>query len=142
MFVINYGIEGLIKPQMSLLIGDTMEMIGLLILGHLVGDYLFQNKRMAEAKGFFTLSGWFWCGLHSAIYSMTICFFLWNFNPWLFVLIFLTHFPIDKFSVASWLFKLKYRERVDFDKPGHLFIYAANDNALHLLLMWAVVVVM
>lgn len=108
-------------------------MIGEMILGHLVGDYLLQPQTMAINKGKSTKLGWAYCFFHCLIYTTSILIFVGEFSFLLFFLIFLTHFPIDKFSLAQYLFK-----GLDFSKPGHLFLYAVKDNTIHLVLMYLV----
>lgn len=123
-----------------------------LILGHFVGDYLLQSRFMATTKGQVGhWRGWLWCGLHCAIYSATVCLFLWTFSPLIFGLIFLSHFPIDKFSLADkWgkltggrTFAAAAAEPDEIKRPFSIaftvLVYVAVDNTMHLLLMWPIV---
>jgi len=72
-----------------------------LILGHLLGDYLLQNEWMAMNKSKNTWNGWFAALLHCVLYSWAVCLFMWNFDWYWYVVVFLTHFPIDKFALAE-----------------------------------------
>ena len=72
-----------------------------MLLGHLAGDYLFQNEFLAMNKSKNTGVGWLSALVHCIIYTLTICLFMQNFDWIWIVVVFLTHFPIDKFSLAE-----------------------------------------
>ena len=117
-----------------------------IVLGHLVGDYFFQNKKMALSKTKKGLNGAFWCLLHSSLYSSMVCLFLWKADLVLLALIILSHYPIDRWSLAEkWLkiiggrnlrdayqSKEEYRE---FDIGFSCVVYTIVDNTMHLLLL-------
>jgi hypothetical protein len=128
-----------------------------IVLGHLAGDYLLQNKSMALKKSEKGWAGLGWCTLHCLIYTACICLFLWTVNPFhvafsplLVLLVFLTHWPLDRWSLGSKWLKLirgrdfikafeskdKYRE---IDVSFSCLVYAVVDNSLHLILLWFVV---
>jgi len=134
-----------------------------LFLGHLAGDYLLQNEWMAMNKSKNNWIGWFSALVHCIIYTLAICLFMWNFDPIWMVVVFLTHFPIDKFSLAEkymhvikgkgmrdyvkkdgWMDDLVYIKpakkelnRYDMLEGGFTaIVYTVTDNALHLILMW------
>jgi hypothetical protein len=122
-----------------------MQVLGF-ILGHLVGDYLFQNEFMAVNKVKKDMLGWFACLSHSIVYTIWLVLFLYLFNRhdvvnWslLFVLIFLTHFPIDKWSLGKyWLKFIKGNKTIPTEGPAYpiyWFVYIVADNTLHFLLM-------
>ena len=73
-----------------------------LLLGHLAGDYLLQNQWMSMNKSKNTLTGWMAALVHCVIYTLAVCLFMQNFEPIWMVVVFLTHFPIDKFSLAEY----------------------------------------
>ena len=73
-----------------------------LILGHLVGDYLFQTRYMARMKSANSILGFLWCIFHCIVYTMTVCIFIGNFSPLAAFIIFNSHFWIDKFSLAKY----------------------------------------
>lgn len=119
-------------------------------LGHLVGDYLFQTKYMALNKSGKGWSGFKTCTLHVLIYTVSICLMLWMLNPWNILAVFIPHWIIDRWSLASVWLKLiggrtfeaaylsqdKYR---DFDIAFTSFVYAVVDNTFHLLSLWLVI---
>lgn len=72
-----------------------------LLLGHLAGDYLLQNEWMAQNKSKNTLTGWLSALVHCIIYTLAICLFMQDFSLLWIGVVFLTHFPIDKFSLAE-----------------------------------------
>lgn len=118
-----------------------------LVLGHLAGDYLLQNKRMAIAKSAPGWIGWFWCTAHCLIYTVAVMLFLWSANPWIALTIFATHWPLDRWSLAGkWLKLIGGRDFVaeflstedyrDIHLGFAVLVYAVADNALHLILIW------
>jgi len=74
------------------------------ILLHLWGDYITQNDWMATNKTQNTAKGWVACLIHVTLYSLPFLF-ICSFEA--FVVIFTTHFFIDKFRLAKYLVQLK-----------------------------------
>jgi hypothetical protein len=86
-----------------------------LLLAHVIGDYVFQNTWMASRKG----AHYFPCLVHCLIYTLTICLFT-SFNPWWALIVFASHFPIDKWSLADkWLRLTRSRSLKTFLEHGH-----------------------
>ncbi len=121
-----------------------------LILGHLVGDYLLQSKKMAYLKTEKSINGIVWCLTHSLIYTLSVCLFLWKFDPLIIALIFISHYPIDRWSLAKkWLKIIKGRdilaaykskgEHREIDLIFSCLVYTAVDNTWHLLLLWLII---
>ena len=111
----------------------------LLFVSHLVGDYFFQTDWMAINKTRMDPKGWLACLVHSIVYSLTIVLvMMWGRTVsaigYAFLMVFLTHFPIDKFSLGKYLLKLKGN---DITRTDALFwiVYIAVDNTSHLILM-------
>jgi len=126
-----------------------------LILGHLIGDYLLQNKWMAMNK-----SGSTWkCAVHCLIYTAAVAATTWpTVHGWQWsLLVFASHFPVDRWSLADkWLDAIDGRSLRDYiangknDIPRELdadnyhalrggftaLVYAAADNTLHLATMY------
>lgn len=122
-----------------------------ILVGHLIGDYMAQNKWMAYKKG----TGYFACFVHCVIYTLCVCVAT-TFNPYWILVVFLSHFPVDKFSLADkWLALINGRSLTDFMAKGKHGIpeyldsdnywvlqggftsvaYTVVDNTFHLLLM-------
>ena len=124
-----------------------------LILGHLIGDFVLQNKWMAYRKG----TNYFPCLVHCLIYTLSVCL-LTSFNPAWATIVFISHFPIDKWSIADkWLKLINGRSLKDYFDNGSLnipvqnnpqfthylilrgsftgIVYTVVDNTLHLMLM-------
>ena len=72
-----------------------------MLLGHLVGDFLMQNEWMALTKSKNSLEGWLAALCHCIIYTACVCVFMTNLTPIWMAVVFLSHFPIDKFSLAE-----------------------------------------
>jgi len=125
-----------------------------LLLGHLAGDYLLQNEWMALNKSKNTRTGWLAAFVHCVLYTLAVCLFMQNFQPIWIGVVFLTHFPIDKFMLAEkYLHFIKgkglkdyvYREGVNLKQTNRFealeggftaLVYSVTDNAMHLILMW------
>ena len=121
-----------------------------LLLGHLVGDYLLQTSWMALNKSKNSLEGWLAATVHCIVYTLAVCLIMWNFDLIWIVAVFLSHFPIDKFSLGEvymkyvknyslWDFikKSGWIERKHIIEGGFLaLVYTITDNTMHLLLMW------
>jgi hypothetical protein len=129
-----------------------------LILGHLIGDYLLQNKWMAMNKHHSS----FKCAVHCLLYTLAVVvttapvashtnLIYWG------GFIFLTHYPIDRYSLADkWLKLINGRSMEEFVVNGHsdippehhqsnyhilrggftAVVYAATDNTMHLALAY------
>lgn len=115
-----------------------------LLFGHLVGDYLLQNRWMALNKGKNTLFSHAVCTLHCLIYTVAVALFTCWDPLWL-ALVFTTHFVIDKFSLGEmWLrsinghsFHRFFQEtkEVNPESAVSALVYTVVDNTLHLLIM-------
>lgn len=129
-----------------------------LLFGHLVGDYLFQNKWMAIYKG----ENSFRCLIHCLVYTLIVCIFT-GFNPYWIAVVFASHYPIDRYSLADkWLRLINGRTLKDFVYNGKknvpkdivfagtdvwenyislqgsftAVVYTVTDNTMHLLIMY------
>ncbi len=120
-----------------------------IVLGHLVGDYLLQTKAMALNKSVKGWKGAGWCTWHCLVYTLSVCLFLWNFHPWLMALVFLSHWPLDRWSWgAKWLDMIRGRNFVkawqssdqyrEIDIAFSCLVYAVVDNTMHLLALWGI----
>jgi hypothetical protein len=141
------------------------------ILGHFIGDYLLQSKKTALGKSERTWKGVGICAWHSWIYTVAVCsmvtfcaFDMRTVSPglvWAYPMIFLTHYPIDRWSLADkWLELIKGRRLSDWqfrpggephgtDLPLNLvhgsymatqqafaaIVYTVVDNLMHIILM-------
>ena len=126
-------------------------MFAQIVFGHLFGDYLFQNKAMALRKSEKGWAGYGWCTLHCLIYTACVCLFLWTLNPLVIALIFLSHWPIDRWSLAlRWLKLIRGRDFIkafesrdkylgEIDLSFSCLVYAVVDSTLHLVLIWLIV---
>jgi len=132
----------------------TPNLIVGVLLGHLVGDYVFQNNWMALAKNRNT----FRCVVHCLIYTLAVCV-LTSWHPAWVAVVFLSHFPVDRWTLADkWLRLIRGRSIKTFMENGHediplnegpvrenyrivrggftSLVYAGADNTFHLLIMF------
>lgn len=133
------------------------DFFAMLLLGHMVGDYLLQNKWMAMNKN----GNWLTCAIHCLIYTAAVYAFTSSYVTYMYwpLIIFATHFPVDYFSLADrWLEQIKGRSLIDFIKNGKsnipseydkdnyhalrggftALVYTAVDNTLHMLPMYLI----
>jgi hypothetical protein len=136
------------------------EFFATLVLGHLIGDFLLQNKWMAMNKS----ASHFKCFVHCALYTLAVTVTTWpSLHGWLWSsLIFFSHYPIDRWSLADkWLDFIGGRSLNEFIETGHEklpeqryrhdqmpvnyhilrggfsgVVYTAADNTMHLTLMY------
>lgn len=112
-------------------------MIEQLIL-HGVGDYMTQNDWMAQNKTKNTHIGYLACLIHAVTYSLPFLL-IGSFTAW--VIIFATHFLVDKYRLATYWIKLvnwNWQSKnygFDNDKPAWMSVWLLIiiDNVIHLL---------
>jgi hypothetical protein len=104
-----------------------------ILLGHLIGDYLLQSDWLATNKKNKGLKGLFICGLHCFIWTLSICFLLQEVEATRIVLIFVSHFILDRWNIVKW-FLNKTRLMPDADIWKLIIV----DNTLHLGLLYAI----
>ena len=123
-----------------------------LLLGHLLGDYVFQNDWMASNKtkplcwgeryeaGKRTtayreeLLGHLTCTVHCLLYTLVVwaCSFWWM--PWWgLVACFLIHWPVDRFRLAGWWMKNVSGQTAFATGPLSPWSIILVDNVFHLL---------
>lgn len=119
------------------------------VFGHLAGDYFFQSKTMALRKSQKDFRGFLWCVFHCLCYTLCVLIFTQRFSLVLFSLVFFTHYPIDRYSLASWWLRMikgrdllkAYGEREKYweiDVAFSAIVYTIVDNSMHLVLLWFV----
>jgi len=105
-----------------------------LLVGHLVGDILFQNRYLAKIK---RKSVWGMI-LHCAIYAFVVWLFtMWH--PILILIVGLSHYLIDRFSLGKiiWpiLIDMGNPENTD---PHPMWLGLVCDQSLHLLALYLI----
>ena len=95
-----------------------------ILIAHLVGDYLFQNRWMALNKHNVPVI----CALHSWIYTFAVMF-ICGWADWKFYAVFISHFIVDYFRIGA-----KWRQF--YSKDTELPWTILSDNTMHLLILW------
>lgn len=114
-----------------------------MLLGHILGDYFFQTNWMALNKTKKSWLGWKAVLLHTITYTFAVCLFMWTFDWYWIVVVFLSHIFIDHYGLAKWFMGTKIKG-LPYPKPNdnmnyvslYWIIYVAIDNGAHLMLMW------
>lgn len=109
-----------------------MTLFEALFLGHLVGDFLFQTRWMADNKKRKILPRL----VHSMVYTLAVYVFSWlagGIRPLAAAIILISHFIIDQRSFTSWWTKTINRTT---DVP---WLNIVIDQVFHLLVLAAVV---
>jgi hypothetical protein len=117
-----------------------------IFFAHMFGDYMFQPREMALKKSERSIQGLTWCTAHSLIYTACFALFFWTINPLFLTLVFLSHWPVDRWSLGQkWLnmiggrnltlaFSKTENKEVEIFFAG--LVYVAVDNTMHLFLVW------
>lgn len=116
-----------------------------MMLGHLWGDYILQSNWMATRKSKDARA----CLVHCLIYTACVCAFLRTLNPLIAVLIFLSHYPIDRWGLAQKLLDLTRSRNLmaeeTSDAPAKtirvgfaVLVYTVADNTLHFTIMYLI----
>jgi len=112
-------------------------------IGHLLGDFVLQTDWQAMNKKKHTLRGWWACSVHCALYTLAVCACTGWWSKRLAVLVFLSHFPIDKtLIVARYMRFVGSFRRVIMDPTVDMnhktWAYLLVDNTVHLTLLWLI----
>lgn len=121
-----------------------------LVLGHMVADYMLQTKKMALTKSQPGFTGLLWCTVHCLVYTLCVCAFVGSLNLAFAGLVFASHFPVDRYSLASkWLKMVGSRDFMaayascekyhEVDLAFSCLVYAVCDNTMHLVALWFLV---
>jgi len=118
-------------------------MFAAIVLGHLAGDYLLQNRAMMLSKSKPGQKGRLICTLHCLFYTLAVCVFLKKTDIRTAAVVFASHWFIDRWSLAAkWMALIKSRQpgvtyrHKEIDAAFYAIVYTACDNAMHLILMW------
>jgi hypothetical protein len=125
------------------------------MLGHFVGDYLFQNEWMATRKWKPGMTGHVACTVHVLLYTLAIALFT-GWHPLFLLVVAVPHWIIDRWSLAKYL--LRWKNGYDIKdtwemKSGDLIenavlernvwkvafaapVYIFNDNTIHWVCLW------
>lgn len=104
-----------------------------LLIGHMLGDYIFQNDWMAKNK---TKSHWA-CLVHCFWYTVAIAATCIWFVPWyLIVAVGMAHFPVDRWRLARWCMTQLGQEEFATG-PLSPWSIIVVDNTIHLLVLYA-----
>ena len=101
------------------------------LIAHLFGDFVFQTDWMAENKGKFNRIGWLSCIIHCMVYTLPFLLITLDWSKIL--LIFLSHFIVDKFRLAfHYCGFANVGARFDFTNWLKIYLIFMVDMAVHL----------
>ncbi len=109
-----------------------------MLLGHLLGDYIFQDDFMATNKAKKGGLGLLACLVHVAMYTICVAGFTWPWMPWSgLVFVAVTHFFMDRYRIAAWWMKnCSHQESFATNLAPWSIIVV--DNVIHLFTLWLV----
>lgn len=100
------------------------------LIGHLIGDYLFQNDWMAQNKKLH----WWPCFVHCLIYTSVIAL-LTRWSWWALVIVFVTHFIQDHTQIIRvWMKGM--RQQKFMEPPMAPWSLIVVDNVWHLVVLY------
>jgi len=124
-------------------------MLGLaLLLGHLLGDYIFQNDFMAQGKTSRRSTGdvnTHWCrphlicALHCIAYTVGVyaaVFPVHSFPWWFYTAVAAIHWPVDRYSLAMWWMTKISGQAAFATGPCSPWSIIVVDNVFHLLTLY------
>jgi hypothetical protein len=117
----------------------TPNVLILAIVGHLIGDYLFQTDWMALNKKARDLP----CCVHCLIWSTTVCWMAgwigWDKSILPQLILFITHFIQDRTQIVKWWMGLPWKDQSEFMKPPMApWSFIVVDNVWHIVTIWLV----
>jgi len=134
----------------------SLHILIMALFGHVAGDYFCQTKAMALNKSLNKdCSNWrqalLWSVYHSITYAIFVCIFIRSFDFTIMLLVFLSHWPVDVFSLADkWLgfikgrtFKQAMEDQSEFRGFNVAFtaiVYTVVDNTMHLFLLYLIII--
>jgi len=123
-----------------------------ILLGHLVGDFLLQNNWLATNKTKYNGLGWATCLIHCYLYTIAVSLFTQNIDVLWIIIVFLSHFIIDKFGIPEKYLKMingrslerfindpenaAYSPYIGLRAGFYILVYTVVDNTMHLVLMY------
>lgn len=107
-----------------------------LIIGHILGDFFFQTKKMANMKNRQGWSGVLWCSIHILVYTAILALSTGNFSPLFLLGVAVPHWVIDRWSFAyQWMRIVGRSELLKSANPQDAsfgaIIYVVLDQTLH-----------
>lgn len=102
-----------------------------IILGHLIGDYLFQSDWMALNKKKSNLEGFVACIIHCTIWTISMMIFIGSNNILLALGLFLSHILLDRTNLVVW-----YLNTFKIMPNPTMWKIIIVDNTLHLLMVY------
>jgi hypothetical protein len=108
-----------------------------LLLGHLIGDYVFQTAWMSKNKTNNSFICFIQCVVYSVFVTLSYAMFVKESRVMVcsvFVISLLSHYHIDRNSFAVWWMK-NVTHNYDLKNPFTPLIYAVIDNTIHITLM-------
>ncbi|MFD2445148.1 DUF3307 domain-containing protein [Bacillus sp. CGMCC 1.16607] len=108
-----------------------MSPFDVLILGHFIGDYLFQTSWMAMNKA----KKWDALLVHSFVYTLCVSIVAWigfgGLSIWAILLIFLSHIFLDRRTFVSWWLKTVMKT----DEKSAAWLGIMVDQIFHLIIL-------
>lgn len=103
------------------------------LVGHFVGDILFQNRRLAYLKARSVL----WLAIHCLIVTVCVGAFTWRWDLSL-IPVFLFHLAIDGLELGKSVWPSLMRQGVPGTDEVPMWLELFDDQVLHLVTLWLI----
>jgi len=103
------------------------------LLGHFVGDILFQNRRLAYLKAR-TIR---WLVVHCLIVTVCVGLFTWRWDLVL-CLVFLSHLAIDGLGIGKDWWPRLMRQGTPGSDEVPMWLQLLDDQLFHLVTLWLI----
>ncbi len=115
-----------------------------IFIGHIVGDFIFQFKVMADNKYQKGAQGTFWCSIHCLIYTICVSLFVQNFSFTFMALTCIPHWIIDRNSLAyKWMQINGSAKLFSSNNPKDIsfgsIIYVVIDQFFHFVCLYVLI---
>lgn len=103
------------------------------LVGHFVGDILFQNRRLAHEKA----RSLYWLLIHCLIVTLCVGLFAWRWDLSL-ALVFLSHLAIDGLGIGKDWWPRLMRQGVEGSDEIPAALKMCDDQIIHLVALWLI----
>lgn len=115
-----------------------------ILFAHIIGDFFFQHKLMADNKYQKGLRGFLWCSTHVLVYTLVIALLIGNYTPLFILGVYIPHWLLDRYSLAyQWMRILGRGDLLLNTNPSRAsfgaIIYVVLDQTMHIMCLFILI---